>query len=78
MADVATFQVSTAMGTKVSFDHWNDAGEPVVLTGIVEDEFCEPEEEDKYQRLNYRVRLPDGTCHTPCAHECWVAKETES
>lgn len=70
-----TQQSNSDIGTRVSFGDFTDDGEPVTLTGVVEDEFREPEEEDRFQRLCYRVRVSPTRCYTPYASECWPAKE---
>lgn len=59
------------IGKTVSFDEWDERGKPVVLRGVVIDEFREPRDEDPYQRLNYVVRTEDGKVYTPYASECW-------
>lgn len=60
----------TMVGKKVMFQEWNDDGVYETHVGVVESEFKEPVEEDRYQRLNYRVRAANGECYTPYAHEC--------
>lgn len=75
MNSTANSDLPTAIGTTVSFYDWLECGEEVRVQGIVEDEFYEPEGEDSYGRLNYRVRLQDGTCRTPYAYDCRPVRE---
>lgn len=60
---------SITIGSMVEFQHIVDTkdGYPIakIVCGRVIDEFREPAEEDRYQRLNYAVRLADGTVCTP-------------
>lgn len=58
------------IGQTVSFWDWDKQGKEVKLTGVVQDEFREPEGEDRYQRLNYSVLLGDGRVMTPYADDC--------
>lgn len=55
---------------RVKFPYWSNAGEEITLEGEVVDEFREPPEEDRYQRLNYVVRTDDGEVYTPYADDC--------
>ncbi len=61
----------SAVGTTVEFQDWDDAtGDEITVRAVVEAEFTEPLEEDRLQRLNYRVRTPAGQVYTPYADEC--------
>jgi hypothetical protein len=57
------------IGTKVSFSDWDDAtGDPITLTGTVENEFTDPD--DRNPRPSFLVRMADGSAHTPYADDC--------
>lgn len=58
------------VGQAVSFPSYDRHGEETILSGVIIGEFREPPEEDRYQRLNYQVRTPDGEVHTPYADDC--------
>lgn len=63
------------VGREVAFQEYVGEDERLeVLVGTIEEAFVEPPAEDPKQRLNFRVRTPQGV-FTPYAYECqpWSA-----
>jgi len=56
-------------GKRCHFDEWTSGGKGIILSGIIEGGFREPPEEDRHQRLNYRVRTDDNRVFTPYESE---------
>ena len=58
------------LGSEVHFYDYTDDGREIVVKGIVEAVFFDP---DDYQD-SFRVRMADGTCRTPYYNDCWKVK----
>jgi hypothetical protein len=58
------------IGSVVSFWEYDRQGEMTLFTGVVLDEFRDPEE--RYARDSLAVRMDDGSVQTPYSDECRV------
>lgn len=63
---------SPFLGKVVQFPEYDEAGNDIMLTGVVESDFTDPDDYEHY-RPSFRVRTAEGKCYTPYQDECYSA-----